>query len=445
MSDFEIRPRCLIPLRVCRCLGRTMYPVRESPHRAELGGPEPGARPPQGPAHSPLPVADSPATGATAASVESHVANANPPGTARSPPNVPRSSLPREFYRGRARAQRAAIVAAVLVVGAFAGLAAAGLVNPATFFGPHVARSDWAFAMTGARALNARGLTGNGVTVCLVDSGIDILHPDFAHLHLVAWKDFVNLRPDPYDDNGHGTAMAGLIVANGSLHGVAPDVSLIAAKVINSAGFGSSAAVADGIRSCVDPFGDGTRGADVISVSLGSKAPLFVATDVSLAAQWALGRGVFLVASAGNDGGIFDDGDVESPASVSLAIAVGAVDVSDRIAPFSSIGSSVNRTDPNLKPEVTAPGVQLISTAPGAHYVTTTGTSGATALAAGIVALLLQAHPELRPSVSAGSANVLALKWALARSATERPGQAVPHDSYYGYGVIDGLTALSYL
>jgi serine protease AprX len=365
--------------------------------------------------------------------------------TAPPRPEGSRSRLPPEFYRGTVRARRTAILAALLILGSFAGLAAAGLVDPAVFLGPHVARSDWAFAMSGARDLNARGLTGMGVTVCLVDSGIDALHPDFAHLRFVAWKDFVNLRTDPYDDNGHGTAMAGLIVASGSLHGVAPDVSLIVAKVINSAGFGSSAAVADGIRFCVDPFGDGTRGADIISVSLGSKAPLFVATDVSLAAQWAVGRGVFVVASAGNDGGPFDDGDVEAPASVSLAIAVGAVDASGRIAPFSSIGSSVNRTDPNLKPELTAPGVQLISTAPGAHYVTTTGTSGATALAAGIVALLLQAHPELRPGASSGSANVLVLKWALARSATGRPGQAIPHDPYYGYGVIDGLRALSYL
>src|SRR5256712_12683001 len=363
---------------------------------------------------------------------------------ARAPlPNIPR--LPSDFYRGRRRARRAALLTVVVVLGSFAVLAEAHLVDLGALVGPHVARSEWAFAMTGVRDLNAMGLTGAGGTVCSVDSGVDMLHPDFARLRLVAWKDFVNLRSEPYDDDGHGTAMAGLIVANGSLHGVAPDVSLVVAKVINSAGFGSSAAVADGIRMCVDPFGDGTRGADIISVSLGSKAPLFVATDVSLAAQWALDRGVFLVASAGNDGGMFDDGDVESPGFVPLAIAVGAVDSSGRIAPFSSIGSSVNRSDPNLKPEVTAPGVQLISTAPGAHYVTTTGTSGATALVAGIVALLLQAHPELRPGGSMGSANVLALKWALSRSAMVRPGQAMPHDSYYGYGVIDGLGALSYL
>ena len=438
MSDFEIRSKCLIPREGVALPGRTMHSVRESPPPAEVGGPAPGARPPAR-------VVESAATDAPAGNLETDASGATTPGTARGPPKLPRWSLPREFYRGRARAHRAAILAAVLVVGAFAGLGAAGLVDPVTFFGPHVARSDWAFAMTGARDLNARGLTGKGVTVCLVDTGIDMLHPDFAHLHLVAWKDFVNLRPEPYDDNGHGTAMAGLIVASGSLHGVAPDVSLIVAKVINSAGFGSSSAVADGIRLCVDPFGDGTRGADIISVSLGSKAPLFVATDVSLSAQWALDRGVFLIASAGNDGGMFDDGDVESPGFVSLAVAVGAVDASGRIAPFSSIGSSVNRSDPNLKPEVTAPGVQLISTAPGAHYVTTTGTSGATALVAGIVALLLQAHPELRPGGSMGSANVLALKWALSRSAMVRPGQAMPHDSYYGYGVIDGLGALSYL
>ncbi len=361
---------------------------------------------------------------------------------ARAPlPNIPR--LPSDFYRGRRRARRAALLTVVVVLGSFAVLAEAHLVDLGALVGPHVARSEWAFAMTGVRELNAMGLTGAGVTVCIVDSGIDMLHPDFARLRLVAWKDFVNLRSEPYDDNGHGTAMAGLIAANGSLRGIAPDASLIVAKATNSAGFGSSQAVADGIRFCVDPFGNGTRGADIISISLGSKAPLFVATDVSLAAQAALDRGVFVVAAAGNDGGPFDDGDVAIPANVPMALAIGAVDSSGRIASFSSIGSSVNRTDPNLKPEVAAPGVQIISTAPGAHYVTVSGTSPATAVATGIVALLLQRHPELQSGGLAG--NVLAVKWALARSAITEPGQAMPHDPWYGYGVIDGPRALTYL
>jgi serine protease AprX len=297
--------------------------------------------------------------------------------------------------------------------------------------------------MTGVRELHALGLTGRGVTVCLVDSGIDLLHPDFAHLRLVAWKDFVNLRPAPYDDGGHGTAMAGLIASNGSLHGIAPDVSFLVVKVINSAGFGSSTEVADGIRFCLDPFGDGTRGADVISISLGSKNPLFVATDVSRAAQLALDRGVFVIASAGNNGGSIDNTDVEIPANVPLAIAVGAVDSGGRIAPFSSLGADANRTDPNRKPEVVAPGVQVITTAPGAHYVTSSGTSPATAIVAGVVALLLQARPGLKPAGT--TANILLLKWALVRSSTAGPGQVLPHDARYGYGLIAGKRALLYL
>ena len=108
-------------------------------------------------------------------------------------PLLPR--MPSDFYRGRTRARRAAFVAFVLVIGSLAFMAEAHVMDLGALFGPHVARSDWAFSMTGARDLSALGLTGRGVTVCLVDSGIDLQHPDFAHLRLVAWKDFVNLRP----------------------------------------------------------------------------------------------------------------------------------------------------------------------------------------------------------------------------------------------------------
>src|SRR2546425_10746959 len=119
--------------------------------------------------------------------------------------------------------------------------------------------------------------------------------------------------------------MPGLIAANGSLRGIAPDAGLLVAKVINSAGFGSVQAVADGIRFCLDPFGDGTRGADIISISLGTSAPQLGGTEVSLAAQQALDRGVFVVAAAGNDGGPFDGRESEVPADALLAIAVRGV------------------------------------------------------------------------------------------------------------------------
>src|SRR5437879_12407387 len=132
MSYFESRPRCWIPPRACRRLGRTMHLVRGSPHREELGGPLHEAGPVRDPAESPLPVPDPPASLAPAASLESHVLNVNSSGTGRGPSKVPRPTLPRDFYRGQAPARRAALLAAVLVVGACPGLGAPGRVAPGT-------------------------------------------------------------------------------------------------------------------------------------------------------------------------------------------------------------------------------------------------------------------------------------------------------------------------
>src|SRR5436309_1582577 len=94
-----------------------------------------------------------------------------------SPRRIP--GLPLDFYRGHVRARRAALLGAVLILGMLAVLIETHLVDPSALIGPHVARSEWAFTMTGARDLNAMGFTGRGITVCLVDSGIDMLHPDF--------------------------------------------------------------------------------------------------------------------------------------------------------------------------------------------------------------------------------------------------------------------------
>ena len=331
------------------------------------------------------------------------------------------------------------IVSLLIILGSSGVLTASGRLDILALVGPHVERSEWAFTMTGARQLNSDGLTGSGITVCVVDSGIDILHPDFSHLRLVAWRDLVNLKSDPYDDRGHGTAMAGLIAADGSLRGVAPGVDLIVVKSINSVGLGSPQDVADGIRFCVDPFGNGKGGADIISLSLGSGSANFFDVTVYDAVTWAVSRGVFVVVAAGNDPLAYD---VSTAAQVPLAIAVGAVDSRGVRAPFSSVGASLNRTDPNLKPEVAAPGIQLVSTAPGAHYVTVTGTSPATAIVAGILALILQAKPALRPG---GLGNVLAVKNALVLGSMKASGQLLPHDPWYGYGIINGPEMLAIL
>jgi serine protease AprX len=296
--------------------------------------------------------------------------------------------------------------------------------------------------MTGIREMNNQGLTGKGVTVCMVDSGIDSLHPDFSRLHILAWKDLVNARPEPYDDRGHGTAMAGLILASGSIHGVAPDANLIAVKALNSMGIGSPQNVADGIRFCTDPYGIGTGGADVISLSLGSRSANFFDVTVYNAVTLATAKGVFVVVAAGNDG-LQDDGDVSSAGQVPLAISVGAVDSNGLRAPFSSIGARLNRTDPNLKPEIVAPGVQLVSTSPGAHYLTVSGTSPATAIVAGLLALLLQARPTLRPGIQIG--NILTVKIGLMQGATKATSQLFPHDPWYGYGIVNGRQTLASL
>jgi len=354
---------------------------------------------------------------------------------------TPLAVLPPAFYGGKARARRAIALAVIVLVVSVGALAGSGRIDLLSVLGPHVARSEWAFTMTGARALNGLGLTGRGITVCVVDSGLDAIHPDFALTHIVAWRDFVNFRPGPYDDSGHGTSMTGLIAADGGLRGVAPEVQLIVAKVVNSAGEGSPENVAAGIHFCVDP-GNGLPGADVISISLGSKAHLFVESKVEQAAEWATARGVFVVASAGNDG-TSDDGDVGIPANAPLVISVGAVDSSGIIAPFSSIGSSENRSAPNLKPEVVAPGVRLVSTGLGARYLTTSGTSPAAAVVAGILALLLQAKPSLRPGIAADS--LVRVKTAIAAASRRAIDQVLPHDPWYGYGIIDGPAVLALL
>lgn len=310
----------------------------------------------------------------------------------------------------------------------------------ATGSGPFAAiePSWWALDMTEITALHDRALNGTGVTVCIVDTGVDMDHPELRHVNLVGWRDLVNGRPKPYDDEGHGTAMAGIIFARGRIPGVAPGADLIAVKAIGPTGTGQDLDIAAAVSYCADPNADRdlTDGAEVISLSLGGRPhPLGTAADAAV--DRAMRAGVIVVAAAGNDGRS-DDGDVQSPASVANVVAVGAVDRQGVIAPFSSRGrndGSVPRSDPNKKPEVVAPGLEIATLLPGGSYAYVSGTSPASALVAGIVALLLDEHPEYRHQATW----LQLLKQALMFGACDCAGPAVPHDTLYGYGIVKGL------
>ena len=167
------------------------------------------------------------------------------------------------------------------------------------------------------------GLDGSGVLVCVVDSGIEMDHPDLSHLTLAGWLDVIDGRDAPYDDEGHGTAMAGIIVAQDGLRGNAQGIELLVAKAIDDEGSGSDEGIAEAVNWCVD------EQADIISLSLGGEGGFGFAgitTDqLEEAVQDALDLGVFVVAAAGNDGQD-DDGDVSSPGSVADVICVGGAD-----------------------------------------------------------------------------------------------------------------------
>jgi len=352
----------------------------------------------------------------------------------------------------RPRQDVGTVLLVILVVAASIVIVVAVLFGPflRSGFGP--ARTEWAFQDTGVNAFANQGFRGEGIVICVVDSGIDLSHPDLGGLHLRAWKDFVFDRPQPYDDDGHGTAMAGIIFANGTLRGVAPGATLIVAKAITGSGQGTTSDVADAIDFCRDPDqdGDSADGADIISLSLGGDKKPVLGSETTQAVNRAALVGILVVASAGNDGEA-DNGDVESPASEPLAIAVGAIGEGLRIAPFSSIGdndgvspSTVDdRKPPNQKPELSAPGVEINSLAPQGRFAAVSGTSPAAAFAAGAFALLLQKHPAYRHSGS--SSTVVAFKQAIREGALKAEGQALPHDDHYGYGILNLATISSRL
>lgn len=298
----------------------------------------------------------------------------------------------------------------------------------------NAARAD--FGADGARALGAPAITGQGVTVCIIDTGVDPGHEQLDGKTIV-FKDFITSRVAAYDDHGHGTHVASIVAGDGigdsdaaGYRGVAPAARLAIAKALDSTGNGTEAQVVGAIEWCA-----GLPEVRVISMSL-SGEPSDGQDGLSAAVDAAVGLGKAVVAAAGNSG----DGEksVGTPGTAAGSITVGACaewsggrDQPNRsdgiyLASFSSRGPTlVGR----VKPDVCGPGHTITAAAAGTGngYVTWSGTSMATPYVAGLLALGFEADPGLTPAEA---------RLKLEGSAQRRGGSDKNND--WGSGLVDG-------
>ncbi|TXK82619.1 S8 family serine peptidase [Paenibacillus sp. N3.4] len=238
------------------------------------------------------------------------------------------------------------------------------------------------------------------VTVAVIDTGVDLTHPDLIH-SIVQGYDFIHNQSNAQDDNGHGTNVAGIIAAKAhdtsGYSGVAPGAKIMPIKVLDSKGGGNTATIIQGIQYAIDHH------ADIINLSLGSSIPSRAMQELL---RSAFANNILIVAAAGNDSnhwinnevGQLDDPQKDThryaflssyPAAFQDVVSVGAIEqlVDSRltIADFSNVG----------KIDVVAPGVNIYSTYLNGGYGYMSGTSQATPFVVGYAALLKAYNPNL--------------------------------------------------
>ncbi|WP_067923660.1 S8 family peptidase [Alicyclobacillus shizuokensis] len=221
---------------------------------------------------------------------------------------------------------------------------------------------------------------GQGVKVGILDTGVDFTHPDLRD-NIAAYMDFTGSPAGPRDVEGHGTHVAGIIAAesnNVGLVGVAPGAKLYCAKVLGDNGSGGFDAIIRGIDWLIQ------QGVDVINMSLGCSVE--PPQEVHQAIQRAAAAGIVICAACGNE-----NTDVGWPAKYDETIAVSAMGMDYNRAEFSNHG---------VKNEIIAPGVDILSTFKGSTYARLSGTSMATPIVTGSVALyisMIKAQTGKRP------------------------------------------------
>ncbi|MFF4117776.1 type VII secretion-associated serine protease mycosin [Streptomyces sp. NPDC001714] len=272
---------------------------------------------------------------------------------------------------------------------------------------------------------------GKGITVAVLDTGVEADHPDLVGNVLTA-KDMIGFGAGPGDRDWarHGTAMAGIIAGHGhgvgdgdGVMGVAPEAKILPVRVILEDGDSARAkarstrgnALAEGIRWAAD------HGADVINLSLGDDSDsAHPEPSEDEAIQYALKKDVVVVASAGNGG---DKGDhISYPAAYPGVIAATAVD---------KFGTRAGFSTRRWYATVSAPGVDIVIADPDHKYYEGWGTSAASAFVSGAVALVKAAHPGLTPAQ---------IKKLLEDTARDAP--AGGRDDSRGFGMIDPAAAI---
>jgi len=284
---------------------------------------------------------------------------------------------------------------------------------------------QWAPQKVKADVAWKNNITGKGVTIAVLETGIRSTHIEFSGTNkLILGPDFGSDDTDSTDEDGHGTHVAGIAAANNNgsgCVGIAPDASILAIKVFNNYGRCSSVDVVQGIHYAI------AYGARIINLSINSSgtfADLPDQTNVNdlyiNAINDAIQAGIAVVTSAGNDNTTL----INYPKGASGAIMVAATRADDTLAPFSNHGPSLS---------VSAPGYRIYG--PKAYiddeYTFMNGTSTATAVVSGAVALLLQNDPSLTPKE---------IKTLLEYSADDLGDEG--HDPFYGAGRINIARAL---
>ncbi len=251
-----------------------------------------------------------------------------------------------------------------------------------------------------------QGYKGEGITVAVIDTGVaphyDLTRPVN---RIVGFKDFVNNETSPYDDNGHGTHVAGIIAGNGyssrgKYVGIAPEANILGIKALNNKGSGNMSDIIAAIEYAVktkDEFNT-----KILNLSFGSPTnSSYLRDPLCKAVREAKNSGLIVVAAAGNSGP--ESRTIVSPGISPDVITVGAIDdkrtvdpSDDEIARFSSRGPT---NEGLIKPDVVAPGVNInsLSHLEKDGYISMSGTSMATPLISGAVALLLNKYGDLSP------------------------------------------------